>query len=97
MPLCSRQREKVNFRICLHLYWLTHQLQAKNQTTVAQSTVEAENVAMARATKEAIWQQYLLQALRMSEYEPTVRWHIPAVSISRCHHLTITGGTGKLR
>ena len=46
--------------------------QAKKQTTVAQSTVEAEYAAMAHAAKEAIWLKYLLQDLGMSKYEPTI-------------------------
>ena len=46
--------------------------QAKKQTTVAQSTVEAEYAAMAHATKEAIWLQYLLRDLGMSKYESKV-------------------------
>lgn len=46
--------------------------QAKKQTTVAQSTVEAEYAAMAHAAKEMIWLQYLLKDLGMSKYEPTI-------------------------
>ena len=42
--------------------------QAKKQTTVAQSTVEAEYAAMAHAAKEMIWLQYLLKDLGMSKY-----------------------------
>src|SRR5437667_1050348 len=45
--------------------------QAKKQTTVAQSTVEAEYAAMAHAAKEMIWLQYLLKDLGMSKYAPT--------------------------
>jgi len=37
--------------------------QAKRQTTVAQSTVEAEYATMAHAVKEIIWLEYLLQDL----------------------------------
>jgi hypothetical protein len=43
---------------------------AKKQTTVAQSTVEAEYAAMAQAAKETIWLQYLLRDLGMSKYAP---------------------------
>jgi uncharacterized OB-fold protein len=46
--------------------------QAKKQTTVAQSTVEAEYAAMAHAAKEMIWLQYLLKDLGMSKYSPTI-------------------------
>jgi len=44
--------------------------QAKKQTTVAQSTVEAEYAAMAHAAKEMIWLQHLLRDLGMSKYAP---------------------------
>ena len=44
--------------------------QAKKQTTVAQSTVEAEYAAMAHAAKELIWLQHLLRELGMSKYAP---------------------------
>ncbi len=46
--------------------------QAKKQTTVAQSTVEAEYAAMAHAAKELIWLRYLLRDLNMSKYEPSI-------------------------
>ena len=42
--------------------------QEKKQTTVPQSTVEAEYATMAHAVKELIWLQYLLQDLRMMKY-----------------------------
>ena len=44
--------------------------QAKKQTTVAQSTVEAEYAAMALAAKEMIWLQHLLRDLGMPKYAP---------------------------
>ena len=46
--------------------------QAKKQTTVAQSTVEAEYAAMAHAAKEMIWFKYLLKDLGMSKYQPAI-------------------------
>jgi len=44
--------------------------QAKKQTTVALSTVEAEYHALAQAIKEAIWLQALLKDLGMEKYAP---------------------------
>jgi transposase InsO family protein len=64
--------------------------QAKKQTTVAQSTVEAEYAAMAHAAKEAIWLQYLLRDLGMSKYEPKVLYcdNQGAISLTKnpMHH-----------
>ena len=42
--------------------------QAKKQTMVAQSTVEAEYATMAHVAKEMIWLQHLLRDLEMSKY-----------------------------
>jgi hypothetical protein len=64
--------------------------QAKKQTTVAQSTVEAEYAAMAHAAKEMIWLQYLLRDLGMSKYAPTILYcdNQGAISLAKnpTHH-----------
>ena len=46
--------------------------QAKKQTMVTQSTVKSQYAAIAHATKELIWLQYLLQDLSILNYEPTI-------------------------
>jgi transposase InsO family protein len=46
--------------------------QAKKQSTIALSTVEAEYTAMTQAVKEAIWLQNLLKDLGMSKYAPKI-------------------------
>jgi len=45
--------------------------QAKKQTTVAQSTVEAEYASMAHAAKEMIWMQHLFDELGKPGFKPT--------------------------
>lgn len=64
--------------------------QAKKQTTVAQSIVEAEYAAMAHAAKEMIWLQYLLRDLGMSKYAPMILYcdNQGAISLAKnpTHH-----------
>jgi len=46
--------------------------QAKKQSTIALSTVEAEYAALTQAVKEAIWIQNLLKDLGMAKYSPRI-------------------------
>jgi hypothetical protein len=64
---CGRRQKVVFTLVGSPISW-----QAKKQTTVAQSTVEAEYAAMAQDAKDLIWLQNLLKDLGMSKHEPTI-------------------------
>uniref|UniRef100_A0A8R7TP67 Retrovirus-related Pol polyprotein from transposon TNT 1-94 n=1 Tax=Triticum urartu TaxID=4572 RepID=A0A8R7TP67_TRIUA len=47
---------------------------ARKQATVSRSSTEAEYKAVANATTELIWIQFLLRELKISQKQPPVLW-----------------------
>jgi hypothetical protein len=58
---------------------------SKKQTTIALSSTEAEYVAAVHATKQVLWQGYLLDELGINQPKPSILWadNEGAIAISR--------------